>query len=166
MRKGLIATAVAVVLFAVGAFAASFAVSSEDTASGSNPVKPCADDVRIEFNELYSTAMTDWYVNTIDLFLTGDNLEACTAGGNTAKLRLVLQNDDDTIVYDHTAGPPLTLTNVGEGRLTLTVLGTNIQNGVEVEDTPDDRLPVGQVWNAAVLIDGIQISTTPALGTP
>ena len=49
MRKALIAVAVATALFAVGAFAASFAVNSEDIASGSNPVAACAAQVDVDF---------------------------------------------------------------------------------------------------------------------
>jgi hypothetical protein len=51
MRKGLIATAVAVALFAVGAFAASFNVDADNIASGSDPVVPCAGYVKITFNQ-------------------------------------------------------------------------------------------------------------------
>jgi hypothetical protein len=51
MRKALIAVAVATVLFAVGAFAASFAVQSEDIASGSNAVAACATNVDVDFDD-------------------------------------------------------------------------------------------------------------------
>ncbi len=51
MRKALIAAAVATALFAVGAFAANLNVQSEDVASGSNGVAPCATNVDIDFSD-------------------------------------------------------------------------------------------------------------------
>jgi hypothetical protein len=51
MRKALIAAAVATALFTVGAFAASFAVQSEDVASGANDVTACARQVDIDFDD-------------------------------------------------------------------------------------------------------------------
>lgn len=66
MRKALIGIAVATALFAVGAFAASFAVQSEDIASGSNPVSACADRVDVDFVTVYDGA-GDWTVTGVEL---------------------------------------------------------------------------------------------------
>lgn len=52
MRKAIIAAIVASALFAVGAFAANFAVESEDIASGSGAVTACADSVDIDFENV------------------------------------------------------------------------------------------------------------------
>jgi hypothetical protein len=59
MRKAIIAAIVATALFAVGAFAASFAVDSEDIASGADPVDACAELVRITFNEPQPASSTN-----------------------------------------------------------------------------------------------------------
>ena len=63
MRKALIAVAVATALFAVGAFAASFTVSSEDVASGSNDVVACATNVDVDFADPVLGAGGVWTVN-------------------------------------------------------------------------------------------------------
>ena len=57
MRKALIAVAVATALFAVGAFAASFGVQSEDIASGTNPTTNCAASADVDFIELLPPTM-------------------------------------------------------------------------------------------------------------
>lgn len=49
MRKALIAAIVATALFAVGAFAADFAVDAEDVASGEADVQPCASSVAVNW---------------------------------------------------------------------------------------------------------------------
>jgi ABC-type phosphate transport system substrate-binding protein len=141
MRKGLIATAVAVALFAVGAFAASFAVSSEDTASGSDAVSPCADNVVIDFNETYSTTSQNWNIASIDVTFTGTNLQACI--NRAADATLVLQNNGTTKVFEDTK-----------------TLDDSL-NFVPSADTGTSPLPVADVWNAAVLIDGVQLNVAP-----
>jgi ABC-type phosphate transport system substrate-binding protein len=157
MRKGLIATAVAVALFAVGAFAASFAVSSEDTASGSNAVKRCADNVVIEFNELYSTTTKNWYVDNVDLTLEGTNLAACLAKAEAerATVTLVLQNNANPQIKVYEATTPLSSGSLTFGAAAADILAGGVDIGAGVI-----KLPVSQVWNAAVLIDGIQISAS------
>lgn len=69
MRKALIAVAVATALFAVGAFAASFAVNSEDVASGSDAVTRCADLVDVDFTTVYDgvAGAGDWNVTAAKL---------------------------------------------------------------------------------------------------
>jgi hypothetical protein len=64
MRKALIAAAVATALFAVGAFAASFTVSSEDIASGTNAVEACATNVDVDFDDpVLNTTTGAWTVD-------------------------------------------------------------------------------------------------------
>lgn len=64
MRKALLAVAVATALFAVGAFAASFAVQSEDIASGTDAVVACATNVDVDFDDPVLTAATGvWTVD-------------------------------------------------------------------------------------------------------
>jgi len=77
MRKALIAVAVATALFAVGAFAASFAVQSEDIASGSNDVAACATNVDVDFDDPVLTPGTG--VWTVD----GATVSFLTAAGAT-----------------------------------------------------------------------------------
>ncbi len=69
MRKALIAIAVATALFAVGAFAASFAVNSEDIASGTDTVDNCADLVDVDFTTSYDNVAGagDWNVTAAKL---------------------------------------------------------------------------------------------------
>jgi hypothetical protein len=151
MRKGLIATAVAVALFAVGAFAASFAVESEDTASGSNAVKPCAENVAVDFTETYVETSKNWNVTTVALTFTAanDRFDACKTKG--ALVTLVLQDDANNQVYKKTVA----LNTATEAKvITIPVVAADVIG----EDT---TLPVGKVWNAAVLIDGAQLSNAP-----
>ncbi|MGK2949634.1 MAG: hypothetical protein ACSLFP_13760 [Acidimicrobiales bacterium] len=63
MRKALLAVAVATALFAVGAFAASFTVQSEDIASGSNPVTACATNVDVDFATPEAQSDGTWTVD-------------------------------------------------------------------------------------------------------
>lgn len=62
MRKLLIATITAMVLFAVGAFAASFALQAEDVASGSDKVQDCANSTLDFTLGTYNSAKVDWPV--------------------------------------------------------------------------------------------------------
>jgi hypothetical protein len=50
MRKWVIAGIVAVALFAIGAFAASFSFSAEDVASGQDPVNSCATSASVQWH--------------------------------------------------------------------------------------------------------------------
>jgi hypothetical protein len=75
MRKALIAVAVATALFAVGAFAASFTVQSEDIASGTDAVEACASNVDVDFDDpVLNTGTGAW---TVD----GATVNFLTAGG-------------------------------------------------------------------------------------
>jgi opacity protein-like surface antigen len=141
MRKALIAAAVATALFAVGAFAASFDIDAEDIASGSDPVQSCAASAQVDFNESFRTAQNNWVIDTVTVTLAG--ADDCLG----ASVELVLQDNVPTeaIVYQNTK----------------TVVAGDI-SGTTVTLTytpPVDSLTVGQVWNAAILVDGFDIET-------
>ena len=81
MRKAIIAAIVATALFAVGAFAANFVVSSEDVASGANNVSACAPHVDVDFATPTANASTGvWNVGqaTVRFYAA-----AASAVGNT-----------------------------------------------------------------------------------
>lgn len=62
MRKVLFATIAAMVLFAVGAYAANVALQAEDIASGTDQVQDCT-DAKLDFTVgTYSSAKLDWPV--------------------------------------------------------------------------------------------------------
>ena len=135
MRKALIAVITAAVLFAVGAFAADFALTAEDTASGTDAVDACTDTVTVEFTEDFDEATNNWLVDSVDLTI---------ASGHTcegAAVTIILQDNDtsetvvDTIEGTWPAGTTLSL-------------------------DPNVTLPVGSVWNAAVLFDGQNVRQT------
>jgi hypothetical protein len=149
MRKALIAAAVATALFAVGAFAASFAVQSEDTASGSNDVQSCASGAIVDFNESFDNANNNWNVASAVVTVT----EVAGVDCNGGQLELVLQPtgggaplggpfNANLVVA---AGPPTVTKNVD----TWTVTFTGVTG-----------VPVTTLANAAVLIDGVQLSST------
>jgi hypothetical protein len=90
MRKALIAVAVATALFAVGAFAASFLVNSEDIASGSNDVVACAPKVDIDFEApTLNTTTGAWTVaNATATFRDAANAASTGCTGWDAELAL------------------------------------------------------------------------------
>ena len=91
MRKAFIAAAIAAALFAVGAFAATFNVTSEDIASGSDSVDACADDVQIDFiTGSYNSDLQDFEVTgaTATFFDEGEQEPTEDCDGSTATLAL------------------------------------------------------------------------------
>lgn len=146
MRKALIAIAVATALFAVGAFAASFAVNSEDIASGSNPTTNCASDAVVNFNEAFDQASNNWNVSTITVTL--NNAQSCVG----ADAQLVLQSNASTepIVFDDTQTIATTALLGSTVTLTYTPSTSNV-----IGHAPP--LTVGEVWNSAILIDNLNI---------
>lgn len=166
MRKAIIAAIVATALFAVGAFAASFAVEAEDVASGSDPVATCADDVDIEFDDVYVEATKSWEIQKITVTLndttTGGTLPSCDG----ALATLILQNDGNSsdtttdIVYEATETVP---TVPGDDNADVVEFVPACDGGDTdcTQDAPVSgswtHLPVASVWNAAVLIDGNEI---------
>lgn len=78
MRKVLIATIVAMVLFAVGAFAAALTIDDSNLASGSGAVKSCSTaNPKVEF-KVAAHDGTDWPINGAKVTATGcpDGTEA------------------------------------------------------------------------------------------
>lgn len=139
MRKALIAAAVATALFAVGAFAASFTVQSEDIASGANAVDKCAAFVDIAFGPLTApppggvdftvTSATATFRNTAGLSSTCDTFNATlalTVGG-------VVKPFGPVAVTSSVATFDLRVAGVGE--------------------------PVGPITNAAVAVEGVFLPT-------
>jgi hypothetical protein len=140
MRKVLIATIVAMVLFAVGAFAASFTLQAEDIASGNNDVKKCA-DAKVDFTGLTraNTVPADWTVGGATVTFAGTG---CT---NTGKVKVVV-----------TGGPGdtnLFIAESGEGSLAP----SNGNMAAPVTFTAPLPL-VSQVKGSSVLLDGVTLT--------
>jgi hypothetical protein len=132
MRKLIIAGAVALVLFIVGAFAASFAVDSEDVASGADPVEACADSVDVDFTTAYSDDAGAYVINEVVL-----TFDSTGCDGRTATLAL----DQETLATEEIAD--------------IDVVGTTAT--VDLSDSP---LLAEEVSNAAVLVDGRTITAS------
>lgn len=154
MRKAIIAAIVATALFAVGAFAASFTLSAEETASGTDAVAQCTANVDIKFDETFSPNLDDWFVANVDVTLDTGN----TCGGS--EVTLILQAEDGTQV--------LIEETVASGTAGGEVTPALIEIPVDCGDTGDScagvdgttqRLLVSQVWNAAVLLDGVEYTS-------
>lgn len=108
MRKALIAVIVASALFAVGAFAATFTVSSEDVASGAGAVDRCASSVEITFGTLTPPAdpASDWTVaSATATFHNGDPTSPVAfCDGFSADLALVVDGASFTTISAVTVG--------------------------------------------------------------
>jgi hypothetical protein len=141
MRKALIAAAVATALFAVGAFAASFAVDSEDIASGSDGVVACADKVLVDFGTpTYDSTTHKWSVNTAVLtFQTTAGAADPDCAGFVATARISTSTAADQDVEWTHAG------TIPTGN-TVTVTGAAVE--------------VSVVNGAAVLVDGKHLGTS------
>jgi len=146
MRKALIAVAVATALFAVGAFAASFAVQSEDIASGANPVTACAAKVDVDFTTVYDNA-GDWNVTAAEVtFFNADNTPVATCAGYGANLAVMT-----------TGGPPAVT-----GTATVATGATSV-----VVPLPPGTVKASAVTSAAVLVDGQTLTVaSPGEGFP
>lgn len=140
MRKTLIVVAVALTLFAVGAFAAAFAVNSEDVASGADPVDKCADTVDIDFTTVYDGAQDDWTVSSAKLtFYDGASVTPdCDGYGATVAV--------GTAAADPAATGAGTVGTVVSGTATVTLSAS---------------LLASDITSAAVLADGkdLQVAT-------
>ena len=139
MRKVLIASAVALVLFATGAFAASFLVNSEDIASGEDDVLACADEVDVDFTTVYDGTLDDWTVDeaVLTFYVGGSVTGDCDGfGANLA-------------VGTATADPAAT--------------GTGTVAGGTATITLDTQLLAADIDHAAVLVDG-QVLNVPTPG--
>lgn len=159
MRKTLIAAIVASALFAVGAFAASFTVASEDIASGSDAVEACADHVDITFttepnDDAEAPTFGQWYATqaTATFYKDADpdpafvTLVAADCEGYDAKLALVI--NDVATVFPSTGTIP-----VGSNEKAVFPLGSPGQL-------------VGDITNASVVVGGKDLTADLVDPTP
>ena len=139
MRKALIAAAVATALFAVGAFAASFAVQSEDVASGGNAVTACATNVDIDFDAPELESDGTWSVDTATVrFVTSTGAAVDdTCDGFDVDLALATG-----------VSPPGTWATAGTG----TVL--EVDNNASTIDIDIAETNVAVIHGASVVVDG------------
>jgi uncharacterized membrane protein len=137
MRRVIIAAVVALVLFAVGAFAASLTVNSEDVASGSDDVAACAARVDVDFTTDFDNTAGEWVVTQVVLSFLTSTGEATTGC------------DDQGVQVALTTGASTAQ------ELTGTVDGS----GATL--TPTSTVLVEEVTNAAVLVEEQPIATGP-----
>lgn len=141
MRKALIAVIVASALFAVGAFAASFVLETENVASQTGAVGSCAPKAVVNFDtsETISTAITpnDFTVTTVTVTFTDtNNVETESCDGAKADLAV----------------------NVGTGWVDAT--SEAVDGATASFDVSGSNIPVKTVVGVAVLADGAEVTTT------
>jgi hypothetical protein len=143
MRKALIAAAVATALFAVGAFAASFAVQSEDVASGANDVTACAAQVDVDFADPVLVAGTGaWTVNGATVtFRNASDAAVNSCGGYGAELALKLGATAGAATYSAT-----------------TYSATVGASATNVSFTFSPAIDVSTIHGASVVVDGKTLS--------
>jgi hypothetical protein len=134
MRKALIAVAVATALFAVGAFAATFALTSEDVASERDLVESCAESATVDFT-------TGAFDSTLgDFPVTGATVTfVAPAGGNADAC-----NDSDASL------------SIRSGAGTWNNYGPEAVDAMEADFTIGD-LPVEPINEVAVMVEGFTI---------
>lgn len=147
MRKWIIAAIVAGALFAVGAFAASFALNAQDVSSGADPVAACST----------GTATVQWVINdgdavqvspptaTSNFLITGANVNA--PGCGSAQFRLAIQAGSEVLCHG----------TLSSGAASITDLSAC------ASPAPAGGLNVNDVTGAALLIGDqtIALQTTP-----
>lgn len=138
MRKALIAAAVATALFAIGAFAASFAVQSEDIASGANDVTACAAQVDIDFNNPVLNQTTGaWTVDGARAtFRNGSDAAVDTCEGYAAELALKLGASSGVAQYS------------------LTTYNATVATDATFVDFSWTAMDVQQIHGASLVVDG------------
>jgi len=134
MRKGIIAAIVAVALFAVGAFAATFTVTTEDVTSGTGEFAACATSVGVEFT-------TGNYSGTLG-----------TTGGDFPVTQAVA-----TFSGAGCAGKAATLAVLGSNGEAIAEFDVNVSGTTATFDIPTPGIPVGLVFGSAVLVEGTPI---------
>ena len=144
MRKALIAAAVATALFTVGAFAASFAVQSEDVASGANDVTACARQVDIDFDPPALNATTG----------------AWTVAGATATFRD--SADAAVATCDGFAGVLALKTGATIAAATYASASTATVSGSTADFNFAGPVPVETIHGASVVVDGKTLATDVA----
>ncbi len=138
MRKALIAAAVATALFAVGAFAASFAVSGEDIASGNDQVQACAPNVKVDFGQpTYVPATKSWTVSSATVSFHANATATATVatcnGGNGVLKITTMAGPGNTPPANNEAATG-TITNIAGGTqtVTFTAVPLHLVNGTAV----------------------------------
>jgi hypothetical protein len=145
MRKALIAAIVATALFAVGAFAATFAVDSEDIASGSDPVGRCATNVDITFDDdLPAETGGTWEVEGATATFYNLAGEIRTAATACLPFTADLSIDLDTTGDGAADGDPVVVRNAD-----IVTSGDDV-----IAVFPLGSITANQVVNASVLVDG------------
>lgn len=136
MRKVLIATIVAMVLFAVGAFAAALSLDTESVASGSADVEECASSPEVEFEvgAYDDNTLNDWPVESVVVTASG-----CANGTD---VEVVLLDAEDGGVLASASG--------------------QISNGATPELSFDEEVGAEPVEWYAVLLNGDPVATAPA----
>ena len=119
------------VLFAVGAFAASFTLTADDVASGADEVQSCATSVDVVFDLPESTAL-EFTTSGATLTYVGSCPDA------TAIVRLEL-TDGSSVTYDE-------------------VFNGNLP-GSPADISFDSPINVELITGVAVLINGVEVSS-------
>ena len=143
MRKMLTATIVAMVLFAVGAFAATFAVNGEDVVSGADAVTQCAETAKVDFTlGAYNATEFDWPVSSVTVtFLDGAGAATnnCATTSGPASVATVA-------IHNTAGGAQVTGTgNVSTSSASITTLSGG-------------PIYAGEVTEVAVLVDGVSLT--------
>ena len=138
MRKGIIAAIVAVALFAVGAFAATFVITSDEVTSGTDTFSQCEATVSVDFE---TGAYTAGLGVEGDFPVTGATATFSGPGCDEKVATLaVLDTNGDAI--DEVVGDA----DVSAGTVDFTLSG----------------VIVGDVFGSAVLVEGFPIPAPPA----
>lgn len=145
MRKAIIAAIVASALFAVGAFAAEFIVSSEDVASGTDGVVACASHVDVDFYEAEVDASGDYVV-------TGAQLRFYSAGGAEPPLSTQCEGFTAELAVGTGDDPEATLL------FTEYEATGEIASGTIEVDFLGDAISVASIHQASVLVDGANLT--------
>jgi hypothetical protein len=163
MRKAIIAAIVATALFAVGAFAANFALSADNVSSGSDSIETCAERVEIDFAEVYefeNKDTDDWEIESITatFFDAEGAFPTCASLG--AEATIIVEDQAGEIVYQASES---TFGTNGDNE-TVTFTPTCAVATCDSDLLPDGatasawtNLPVAQAWNAALLINGNEV---------
>lgn len=144
MRKAIITVAVATALFAVGAFAASFTVQSEDIASGSDGVVACAPYVDIDFDDPVADGAAEWSVD-------GATARFYTATGSGATLATTCNG----FLAELALLAPGVVTDAGNAAIS--------GGAVKFDFT---AIPVSAITKASVVVDGKTLTADVAPPAP
>jgi hypothetical protein len=154
MRKGIVALIVAVALFAIGAFAASFTLTSEDVSSGADAVAACAPNAKVTWTIDDSNAVVTSTTTAANFLITGATVTV--AGGAASCVGAGAGNFVLAIEYNGT--------NETRCKGSLGASGADAVAAVTLTScSAGTSLNVSQVTGAALLIGDktIPLNTTP-----